>query len=121
MCSCEVAARAQLFESAGSLKQVSSGRQAKAMYSCKAEHSHELSFPQGAIFSNGFAFWRGLWAGGDAGEGTESGFCAGLRGAEGEEENDEDEDEDDSDYEDALSQHDFEQELQDFSPHLNLC
>lgn len=28
-------------------------RQAKAMYSCKAEHSHELSFPQGAIFSNG--------------------------------------------------------------------
>ncbi|KAM8820685.1 RHG42 protein, partial [Eudromia elegans] len=47
-----VAARAQLFESAGSFKQVSSGRQAKAMYSCKAEHSHELSFPQGAIFSN---------------------------------------------------------------------
>ncbi|NWV43178.1 RHG42 protein, partial [Grantiella picta] len=47
-----VAARAQLFESAGSLKQVSSGRQAKAMYSCKAEHSHELSFPQGAVFSN---------------------------------------------------------------------
>ncbi|TRZ16935.1 hypothetical protein HGM15179_010141 [Zosterops borbonicus] len=47
-----VAARAQLFESAGSLKQASSGRQAKAMYSCKAEHSHELSFPQGAIFSN---------------------------------------------------------------------
>uniref|UniRef100_A0AC11DCH4 Rho GTPase activating protein 42 n=1 Tax=Ovis aries TaxID=9940 RepID=A0AC11DCH4_SHEEP len=26
--------------------------QAKAMYSCKAEHSHELSFPQGALFSN---------------------------------------------------------------------
>uniref|UniRef100_A0AAY4E5C3 Rho GTPase activating protein 42b n=1 Tax=Denticeps clupeoides TaxID=299321 RepID=A0AAY4E5C3_9TELE len=25
---------------------------AKAMYSCKAEHSHELSFPQGALFSN---------------------------------------------------------------------
>uniref|UniRef100_A0A4X2L6S2 Rho GTPase-activating protein 42 n=1 Tax=Vombatus ursinus TaxID=29139 RepID=A0A4X2L6S2_VOMUR len=47
-----VAAKAQLFESAGSLKQVSAGRQAKAMYSCKAEHSHELSFPQGAIFSN---------------------------------------------------------------------
>ncbi|NXO89619.1 RHG42 protein, partial [Certhia brachydactyla] len=47
-----VAARAQLFESAGSLKQASPGRQAKAMYSCKAEHSHELSFPQGAIFSN---------------------------------------------------------------------
>ncbi|XP_073469153.1 rho GTPase-activating protein 42 isoform X1 [Aquarana catesbeiana] len=47
-----VAARAQLFESAGSLKQATIGRQAKAMYSCKAEHSHELSFPQGAIFSN---------------------------------------------------------------------
>uniref|UniRef100_A0A5F8G1Z2 Rho GTPase-activating protein 42 n=1 Tax=Monodelphis domestica TaxID=13616 RepID=A0A5F8G1Z2_MONDO len=47
-----VAAKAQLFESAGSLKQISGGRQAKAMYSCKAEHSHELSFPQGAIFSN---------------------------------------------------------------------
>ncbi|XP_053564564.1 rho GTPase-activating protein 42 [Bombina bombina] len=47
-----VAARAQLFENAGSLKQLSPGRQAKAMYSCKAEHSHELSFPQGAIFAN---------------------------------------------------------------------
>ncbi|XP_062983186.1 rho GTPase-activating protein 42 isoform X2 [Elgaria multicarinata webbii] len=47
-----VAARAQLFESGCSLKQAPLGRQAKAMYSCKAEHSHELSFPQGAIFSN---------------------------------------------------------------------
>ncbi|XP_066475441.1 rho GTPase-activating protein 42 isoform X2 [Tiliqua scincoides] len=47
-----VAARAQLFESACSFKPAPSGRQAKAMYSCKAEHSHELSFPQGAIFSN---------------------------------------------------------------------
>ncbi|XP_063112263.1 rho GTPase-activating protein 42 isoform X4 [Cavia porcellus] len=53
-----VAAKAQLFENVGSVKPVSSGRlscfsrQAKAMYSCKAEHSHELSFPQGAIFSN---------------------------------------------------------------------
>ncbi|XP_061484747.1 rho GTPase-activating protein 42 isoform X1 [Rhineura floridana] len=47
-----VAARAQLFESGCSLKQTPPGRQAKAMYSCKAEHSHELSFPQGAIFSN---------------------------------------------------------------------
>uniref|UniRef100_A0AAQ5ZB46 Rho GTPase activating protein 42b n=1 Tax=Amphiprion ocellaris TaxID=80972 RepID=A0AAQ5ZB46_AMPOC len=27
-------------------------RDAKAMYSCEAEHSHELSFPQGALFSN---------------------------------------------------------------------
>uniref|UniRef100_A0A8C5LU85 Rho GTPase-activating protein 42 n=1 Tax=Leptobrachium leishanense TaxID=445787 RepID=A0A8C5LU85_9ANUR len=47
-----VAAKAQLFENAGSPKQTPTGRQAKAMYSCKAEHSHELSFPQGAIFSN---------------------------------------------------------------------
>ncbi|KAE8627679.1 hypothetical protein XENTR_v10007100 [Xenopus tropicalis] len=47
-----VAAKAQLFENAGSLKQSSTGRQAKAMYSCKAEHSHELSFPQGALFTN---------------------------------------------------------------------
>uniref|UniRef100_A0A8C5LJW0 Rho GTPase-activating protein 42 n=1 Tax=Jaculus jaculus TaxID=51337 RepID=A0A8C5LJW0_JACJA len=47
-----VAAKAQLFENVGSVKPASSGRQAKAMYSCKAEHSHELSFPQGAIFSN---------------------------------------------------------------------
>ncbi|XP_077597291.1 rho GTPase-activating protein 42 isoform X2 [Stigmatopora nigra] len=28
------------------------GRDAKALYSCEAEHSHELSFPQGALFSN---------------------------------------------------------------------
>ncbi|KAG8519280.1 Rho GTPase-activating protein 42, partial [Galemys pyrenaicus] len=47
-----VAAKAQLFENVGSLKPAASGRQAKAMYSCKAEHSHELSFPQGALFSN---------------------------------------------------------------------
>ncbi|XP_030294334.1 rho GTPase-activating protein 42 [Sparus aurata] len=30
----------------------SSGKDAKALYSCEAEHSHELSFPQGALFSN---------------------------------------------------------------------
>uniref|UniRef100_A0A1A8MI11 Rho GTPase activating protein 42a n=1 Tax=Nothobranchius pienaari TaxID=704102 RepID=A0A1A8MI11_9TELE len=29
-----------------------SGRDAKALYSCEAEHSHELSFPQGALFCN---------------------------------------------------------------------
>lgn len=28
-------------------------REAKALYSCQAEHSHELSFPEGAHFSNG--------------------------------------------------------------------
>uniref|UniRef100_A0A667YRU2 Rho GTPase activating protein 42a n=1 Tax=Myripristis murdjan TaxID=586833 RepID=A0A667YRU2_9TELE len=27
-------------------------RDARALYSCEAEHSHELSFPQGALFSN---------------------------------------------------------------------
>uniref|UniRef100_A0A8C2X7A4 Rho GTPase activating protein 42a n=1 Tax=Cyclopterus lumpus TaxID=8103 RepID=A0A8C2X7A4_CYCLU len=30
----------------------SSCSDAKALYSCEAEHSHELSFPQGALFSN---------------------------------------------------------------------
>ncbi|KAM9733539.1 LOW QUALITY PROTEIN: rho GTPase-activating protein 42 [Menidia menidia] len=46
-----VAARAMLFENASS-QQSPVGRDAKAMYSCEAEHSHELSFPQGAHFSN---------------------------------------------------------------------
>ncbi|KAM4627796.1 rho GTPase-activating protein 42 isoform 2-T2 [Polymixia lowei] len=49
-----VAERALLFENASSSQPVSLGRDAKAMYSCKAEHSHELSFPQGAHFSNGW-------------------------------------------------------------------
>ncbi|XP_043927876.1 rho GTPase-activating protein 42 [Protopterus annectens] len=47
-----VAAKAQLFENTNVSRPATPGRQAKAMYSCKAEHSHELSFPQGAIFSN---------------------------------------------------------------------
>ncbi|XP_075329012.1 rho GTPase-activating protein 42 isoform X3 [Odontesthes bonariensis] len=47
-----VAARALLFESASSQQSTPVGRDAKAMYSCEAEHSHELSFPQGAHFSN---------------------------------------------------------------------
>uniref|UniRef100_A0A3Q1H460 Rho GTPase-activating protein 42 n=1 Tax=Acanthochromis polyacanthus TaxID=80966 RepID=A0A3Q1H460_9TELE len=47
-----VAARALLFENASSLQSAPAGREAKAMYSCEAEHSHELSFPQGALFSN---------------------------------------------------------------------
>uniref|UniRef100_A0A3Q1EZ94 Rho GTPase activating protein 42a n=1 Tax=Acanthochromis polyacanthus TaxID=80966 RepID=A0A3Q1EZ94_9TELE len=34
------------------LLSVFSLRDAKALYSCEAEHSHELSFPQGALFSN---------------------------------------------------------------------
>uniref|UniRef100_A0A673AYK9 Rho GTPase-activating protein 42 n=1 Tax=Sphaeramia orbicularis TaxID=375764 RepID=A0A673AYK9_9TELE len=46
-----VAARALLFENV-STQSVPVGRDAKAMYSCEAEHSHELSFPQGALFSN---------------------------------------------------------------------
>ncbi|XP_035240912.1 rho GTPase-activating protein 42-like isoform X2 [Anguilla anguilla] len=45
-----VAARAMVFEI--STQSTSVGRDAKAMYSCKAEHSHELSFPQGALLSN---------------------------------------------------------------------
>ncbi|XP_074536173.1 rho GTPase-activating protein 42 isoform X2 [Halichoeres trimaculatus] len=47
-----VAARALLFENASSQQSAPIGRDAKAMYSCEAEHSHELSFPQGAHFSN---------------------------------------------------------------------
>ncbi|XP_068600135.1 rho GTPase-activating protein 42-like isoform X2 [Brachionichthys hirsutus] len=30
----------------------SPGKEAKALYACEAEHSHELSFPQGALLSN---------------------------------------------------------------------
>ncbi|XP_014844612.1 PREDICTED: rho GTPase-activating protein 42 isoform X4 [Poecilia mexicana] len=47
-----VAARALLFEKTPSSQSVPIGRDAKAMYSCEAEHSNELSFPQGAHFSN---------------------------------------------------------------------
>uniref|UniRef100_A0A669F051 Rho GTPase-activating protein 42 n=1 Tax=Oreochromis niloticus TaxID=8128 RepID=A0A669F051_ORENI len=47
-----VAARALLFENASTQQSAPVGRDAKAMYSCEAEHSHELSFPQGAHFSN---------------------------------------------------------------------
>uniref|UniRef100_A0A3Q4GLF2 Rho GTPase-activating protein 42 n=1 Tax=Neolamprologus brichardi TaxID=32507 RepID=A0A3Q4GLF2_NEOBR len=47
-----VAARALLFENASAQQSAPVGRDAKAMYSCEAEHSHELSFPQGAHFSN---------------------------------------------------------------------
>ncbi|KAM6985148.1 rho GTPase-activating protein 42 [Aplochiton taeniatus] len=37
------------------------GRDAKALYSCEAEHSHELSFPQGALFSNVYASVEPGW------------------------------------------------------------
>ncbi|KAK5609275.1 Rho GTPase-activating protein 42 [Crenichthys baileyi] len=47
-----VAARALLFENPSSVQSAPIGRHAKAMYSCEAEHSNELSFPQGANFSN---------------------------------------------------------------------
>ncbi|XP_048839413.1 rho GTPase-activating protein 42 isoform X1 [Brienomyrus brachyistius] len=47
-----VAAKAMLFEKPASPQPPAAGRDAKAMYSCKAEHSHELSFPQGALFTN---------------------------------------------------------------------
>ncbi|CAL8374911.1 unnamed protein product [Gadus morhua 'NCC'] len=47
-----VASRAMLFESAPSSQSQPVGRDAKALYSCEAEHSHELSFPQGAMFTN---------------------------------------------------------------------
>ncbi|XP_074496541.1 rho GTPase-activating protein 42 isoform X2 [Sebastes fasciatus] len=56
-----VAARALLFENASSSQSVPVGRDAKAMYSCEAEHSHELSFPQGAHFSNVYASVEPGW------------------------------------------------------------
>ncbi|XP_051536284.1 rho GTPase-activating protein 42-like isoform X3 [Myxocyprinus asiaticus] len=46
-----VASRAAIFESPV-ISQPLLGREAKALYSCQAEHSHELSFPQGALFSD---------------------------------------------------------------------
>ncbi|XP_057204299.1 rho GTPase-activating protein 42 isoform X3 [Triplophysa rosa] len=49
-----VAARALLFENPSALKTPPMGRDAKAIYSCEAEHSNELSFPKGAHFSNVF-------------------------------------------------------------------
>uniref|UniRef100_A0A672QT70 Rho GTPase-activating protein 42-like n=1 Tax=Sinocyclocheilus grahami TaxID=75366 RepID=A0A672QT70_SINGR len=51
LCS-RVAARALLFENPSAVKPPPLGRDAKAIYSCEAEHSNELSFPQGAHFSN---------------------------------------------------------------------
>ncbi|KAM9820314.1 rho GTPase-activating protein 42-like [Neosynchiropus ocellatus] len=45
------AAGAQLVQKAASPVSPA-GRGAEAIYSCEAEHSHELSFPQGALFSN---------------------------------------------------------------------
>ncbi|MBN3297924.1 RHG42 protein, partial [Amia calva] len=56
-----VAARALLFENAAVVQPPPEGREAKAMYSCKAEHSHELSFPQGAVFSNVYASVEPGW------------------------------------------------------------
>uniref|UniRef100_A0A8C1TRU0 Rho GTPase activating protein 42b n=1 Tax=Cyprinus carpio TaxID=7962 RepID=A0A8C1TRU0_CYPCA len=47
-----VAARALLFENPSAVKPPPLGRDAKAIYSCEAENSNELSFPQGAHFSN---------------------------------------------------------------------
>ncbi|CAL8268024.1 unnamed protein product [Merluccius merluccius] len=44
--------RRAAFRRASSSSSSSSSLDAKALYSCKAEHSHELSFPQGAHFSN---------------------------------------------------------------------
>ncbi|MCJ8740838.1 hypothetical protein PDJAM_G00063530 [Pangasius djambal] len=47
-----VASRAAIFESPVVSQPAPAGREAKAMYSCQAEHSHELSFPKGALFYN---------------------------------------------------------------------
>ncbi|KAK1788298.1 hypothetical protein P4O66_016737 [Electrophorus voltai] len=47
-----VVSRAALFENPVVSQPTPAGREAKAMYSCQAEHSHELSFPKGALFYN---------------------------------------------------------------------
>ncbi|TSQ12714.1 Rho GTPase-activating protein 42 [Bagarius yarrelli] len=47
-----VASKAAFFESPVVSQPAPAGREAKAMYSCQAEHSHELSFPKGALFQN---------------------------------------------------------------------
>ncbi|KAI5622465.1 rho GTPase-activating protein 42 isoform X1 [Silurus asotus] len=47
-----VASRAAFFESPVFSQPAAAGREAKAIYSCQAEHSHELSFPKGAHFNN---------------------------------------------------------------------
>ncbi|XP_039503450.1 rho GTPase-activating protein 42 isoform X2 [Pimephales promelas] len=56
-----VAARALLFENPSAGKPPPLGRDAKAIYSCKAEHSNELSFPQGAHFSNVYSSVEPGW------------------------------------------------------------
>ncbi|XP_063060017.1 rho GTPase-activating protein 42 isoform X2 [Engraulis encrasicolus] len=52
LCGSRVGSKTSLFDNPAETKPTSVGRHAKALYSCMAEHSHELSFPQGAIFSN---------------------------------------------------------------------
>ncbi|KAF3840818.1 hypothetical protein F7725_006680, partial [Dissostichus mawsoni] len=54
---CDIPGRLPQRESSvfSSALDICSGRDAKALYSCEAEHSHELSFPQGALFSNVYA------------------------------------------------------------------
>ncbi|XP_056621918.1 rho GTPase-activating protein 42 isoform X4 [Triplophysa dalaica] len=56
-----VAARALLFENTSGLKPPPMGRDAKAIYSCEAEHSNELSFPKGAHFSNVYSSVEPGW------------------------------------------------------------
>ncbi|TWW76896.1 Rho GTPase-activating protein 42 [Takifugu flavidus] len=56
-----VAARAHRFENASTGQSAALKRDAKAMYSCEAEHSHELSFPQGAHFTNVYASVEPGW------------------------------------------------------------
>ncbi|KAJ7990094.1 hypothetical protein DPEC_G00296720 [Dallia pectoralis] len=57
-----VAAKAMLFEKTSAVPQTTPvGRDARAVYSCEAEHSHELSFPQGALFSNVYASIEPGW------------------------------------------------------------
>ncbi|XP_030637733.1 rho GTPase-activating protein 42 [Chanos chanos] len=47
-----VASKAAIFNTPITSQPAPNLRAARAMYSCQAEHSHELSFPQGAVFTD---------------------------------------------------------------------
>ncbi|XP_061734423.1 rho GTPase-activating protein 42-like [Nerophis ophidion] len=56
-----VAARTQLFDNTSAQQPAPTGRDARAVYSCEADHDHELSFPQGAHLSNVYASVEPGW------------------------------------------------------------
>ncbi|XP_061916947.1 rho GTPase-activating protein 42 isoform X3 [Entelurus aequoreus] len=56
-----VAARTLLFDNTSAQQPAPTGRDAKAVYACEADHDHELSFPQGAHLSNVYASVEPGW------------------------------------------------------------